>query len=121
VLALGAVACDGYGSDPSAVDLTGTWQGAVPRSFHEDSVRLELFQSGRAVSGQGVRGVPCPADGQCYVDVTVIGTVTGPDVVLEFGPRGGRFEGRVLDAGRIVGSLTMYSDRPAITLTRTIQ
>jgi hypothetical protein len=120
-LAAAGLGCDGYGSDPSGLDLTGTWTGTVPRAFYQDSVRLELVQTGRTISGQGVRGVPCPADGQCYVDVTVMGTVDGPDVVLQFGPpHMDRYEGRVLDASRMVGTLTAYSDRPSLSLARTL-
>ncbi len=119
-LAVAAAGCDGFGSDPSGLDLTGTWNGAVPRTFYQDSVRLELVQTGRTISGQGVRGVPCPADGQCYVDVTVMGTVDGPDVVLQFGaPHMDRYEARVIDASRMLGTLTAYSDRPSLALTRT--
>jgi hypothetical protein len=80
---------------------------------------MDLVQSGRAVGGPGVRGRPCPADGTCYADVVVMGRVTGADVVLEFGPPfQDRFEGRITGAGRVVGTLTGYSDRPTLTLTR---
>jgi hypothetical protein len=115
---LGAAGCGASPSDPDALDLSGTWTGSVGRRFYNDSIRIELVQSGSVLTGQGVRGMPCPADGTCYSDVTVMGTLSGASVVLSFGPPfGDRFVGRAA-GGTLVGTLTGYSDQPAITLAR---
>jgi hypothetical protein len=118
-LVLSAASCAGPPSGPDAADLSGMWAGTVPRGFYLDTMRLELVQSGRALAGQGVRGLPCPADGTCYADVAVMGTVSGSDVVLSFAPPfGDRFVGSVAPDGSLMGTLTGYSDRPQLTLSR---
>ena len=103
---------------PDAQDLTGTWVGTVPRVMFNDDMRLELVQNGRSLSGQGVRGQPCPADGTCYVDVTVGGTVSGTTVRLRFSPLGDAFVGDVRPDGTLEGTLTAYSDLPVLSLRR---
>jgi hypothetical protein len=118
-LALGSFSCAGYPSSPNRDDLSGSWVGSVPRFFYTDDMRLELVQSGRALAGQGVRGRPCPADGTCYVDVTVSGTVIGSAITLRFAaPFGDSFVGERAADGTLEGRLTGYDDRPAITLRR---
>ena len=118
-LVLGSVSCAGYPASPDQDDLSGTWVGSVSRRFYLDDMRLELFQSGRALAGQGVRGRPCPADGTCYADVTLAGTAKRPDVTLQFGPPfGDSFVGRLAADGTMVGTLTGYDDRPQLTLRR---
>ena len=120
VLAAG-LACSGYTTEPDSQDLSGTWVGSVPRVFYTDELRLELVHNGRALSGQGVRGRPCPADGTCYIDVTVVGTLSGSDVRLRFSPAWGNpdgFIGRLLPDGSLEGTLTVYRDAPALTLRR---
>jgi hypothetical protein len=114
-----AAGCGSYPASPDEDDLSGTWIGSVPRGFYVDDMRLELVQSGRALAGQGVRGRQCPADGTCYADVTVAGTLDEEDVTLLFGPPfGDRFLGRVAADGTLVGTLPGYSDRPQLTLRR---
>ena len=120
VLAAG-ISCSGYTTTPDPQDLTGTWVGSVPRVMYADDLRLELVQNGRALSGQGVRGRPCPADGTCYIDVTVVGTVSGSDVTLRFSPPWGNtdaFVGQLLPDGTMEGTLTVYSDAPVLSLRR---
>jgi hypothetical protein len=117
LLAAGA-ACSSTTAPDAQDDLTGTWVGTVPRVMFNDDMRLELVQNGRALSGQGVRGQPCPADGTCYTDVTVVGTVKGADVTLRFSPIGDAFVGEVQADGTIDGILTAYGDRPVLSLRR---
>jgi len=118
-LVLGCVSCAGTPSAPDPGDLSGTWAGSVPRGFYVDDMRLELFQNGRALAGQGVRGRPCPADGTCYADVTLAGSAAHPEVTLLFGPPFiDSFVGRLAADGSLVGTLTGYTDRPALTLRR---
>jgi hypothetical protein len=112
-------ACGQHPAAPDEGALTGTWVGSVPRRFYVDDMRLELTQAGRALAGQGVRGRPCPADGTCYADVTVAGTLRGNDVTLLFGPPfGDRFEGNLAADGTLQGRLMGYDDRPLIELRR---
>jgi hypothetical protein len=110
--------CSGYTSTPDPQDLTGTWVGSVPRTLFNDDMRLELVQNGRSLSGQGVRGRPCALDGTCYADVTVVGTVSGSDVILRFSPWGDAFVGEVRPDGSMEGTLTAYSDTPLLSLRR---
>jgi hypothetical protein len=117
VLAAG-VACSAPPTLPDPQDLTGTWIGSVPRVLFVDDMRLELVQSGRSLSGQGVRGRPCPADGTCYADVTVVGTLSGARVTLRFGPWGDAFVGEVRPDGTLEGVLTAYGDAPVLSLRR---
>lgn len=118
-LVLLAPACGHQPAGPDQDELTGTWVGSVPRQFYVDDMRLELTQAGRALAGQGVRGRPCPADGTCYADVTVAGTLSGGDVTLIFGPPfGDRFVGRRAPDGTLMGTLTGYDDRPQLELRR---
>jgi hypothetical protein len=118
-LALGAWSCGTYPSTPDQEDLSGTWVGSVPRGFYVDDMRLELVHSGLARGGQGVRGTGCPADGTCYVDVTVAGTIVGTSVTLRFSaPFADSFVGRRRADGTLEGTLTGYSDRPTLELRR---
>lgn len=119
-LLLAAASCGGYPASPDEDVLTGTWVGSVPRPpFFVDDMRLELVQNGRALSGQGARGRPCPNDGTCYADVTVAGTIVGTKVTLLFGPPfSDGFAGTRRPDGDLVGTLTAYSDKPQLTLRR---
>lgn len=118
-LLLATVSCGSYPASPDEDDLSGTWVGSVPRHFYVDEMRLELVQNGRALAGQGVRGRPCPADGTCYADVTVAGTVSGSNVRLVFGPPFvDEFVGVRQPDGEIVGNLVYYDDRPRLVLRR---
>lgn len=118
-LLLALAACGSYPASPDEEDLSGTWVGSVPRQFYVDEMRLELVQSGRALGGQGVRGLPCPADGTCYADVSVSGTVRGADVTLLFGPPfGDRFVATRQANGNLAGTLPGYPDRPQLVLRR---
>ena len=112
------VSCSGSTTGPDPQDLTGTWVGSVPRAFFVDDMRLELVQNGRALSGLGVRGRPCPADGTCYEDVTVAGTVSGASVTLRFSPWGDAFVGEARPDGTLEGVLTAYGDAPKLSLRR---
>lgn len=119
---LAAAACGA--SSPTEPELGGTWSGVLtPSRWFRDELTLTVTQSGAGLSGRGVRGIPCPADGQCWTDATIAGRVEGETVTFALTTVepgwNGTFRGRRQSADRIEGTFTNGFQESPVTLTRT--
>lgn len=96
-LMLAASACDGSGTSPSPIDVTGNWTGTG--SYPNAPFQLTLTQSGSSLQGS--------YSDRLDASLAVTGTVTGSAMTLSvnFGDAQVHLEGTVATARRITGTM----------------